>query len=61
MASGTIATVFFDLGDTPGTPVLSPPPSHLVGFNVFPFAPSVLGTTRRCSTSSTSATTCTIS
>ena len=46
-ASDTPAVVFFDLGDTLGTPVLSPPPYHLVGFNVFPFAQSVLGELQR--------------
>jgi len=38
-----ITTVFFDLGDTLGTPVLSAPPSvHVVGFNVFAAAWPVL-------------------
>jgi len=46
-ASDAPAVVFFDLGDTLGTPVLSPPPYHLVGFNVFPFAQSVLGELQR--------------
>ena len=46
-ASDTPAVVFVDLGDTLGTPVLSPPPYHLVGFNVIPFAQSVLGELQR--------------
>jgi Haloacid dehalogenase-like hydrolase len=37
-----IAVIFFDLGGTLGVPVLSPPPIHLVGFNVFDFAQPVL-------------------
>src|SRR4051794_21928350 len=37
-----IKTVFFDLGDTLGTAVLSPPPSRLVSFDVFPFVPPLL-------------------
>jgi bacterial leucyl aminopeptidase len=42
MAASTISTVFFDLGDTLGTPVLSPPPAHLVGFEVFAFTTTIL-------------------
>jgi FMN phosphatase YigB (HAD superfamily) len=42
MAPKPIGTVFFDLGDTLGTPELSPPPIHLVGFHVFPFVPDLL-------------------
>jgi FMN phosphatase YigB (HAD superfamily) len=38
----TVTTIFFDLGDTLGTPVLSSPPIHLAGFNVFDFVPSLL-------------------
>jgi len=34
--------VFFDLGDTLGTPVLSSPPIHLVGFEIFDFTVPVL-------------------
>ena len=34
--------VFFDLGDTLGEPMLSPPPHHIAGFNVFPFVPDLL-------------------
>jgi FMN phosphatase YigB (HAD superfamily) len=37
-----IGVVFFDLGDTLGTPVLSPPPVHLAGFEPFAFAAQVL-------------------
>ena len=33
---------FFDLGDTLGTPVLSAPPVHLIGFDVFDFTAPVL-------------------
>jgi hypothetical protein len=37
-----IAVVFFDLGGTLGSPSLSPPPIHLVGFEVFDFTLPVL-------------------
>jgi hypothetical protein len=37
-----VTTVYFDLGDTLGTPVLSPPPIHLIGFQVFDTAMPVL-------------------
>jgi leucyl aminopeptidase len=37
-----VGTVFFDLGDTLGTPVLSPPPVRLAGFAAFEFAAPVL-------------------
>jgi len=40
--SQSITTIFFDLGGTLGAPVLSPPPVHLVGFDVFDFAVPVL-------------------
>lgn len=42
MESVRITTVYFDLGDTLGTPVLSPPPIHLIGFEVFDTAMPVL-------------------
>jgi FMN phosphatase YigB (HAD superfamily) len=42
MPGSNVSTIFFDLGDTLGTAVLSPPPPHLVGFQVFDFALSVL-------------------
>src|SRR5947209_3777907 len=42
MATDRIDAVFFDLGDTLGTPVLTPAGLQLEGFNVFPFAPPVL-------------------
>jgi hypothetical protein len=42
MAVPQIAAVFFDLGATLGSPVLSPPPRHLVGFEVFDFTVPVL-------------------
>jgi leucyl aminopeptidase len=41
-----VTTIFFDLGDTLGTPVLSSPPVHLEGFNVFGFVPSLLAELR---------------
>src|SRR3954453_6625090 len=34
--------IFFDLGDTLGSAVLSPPPLHLIRFDPYPFAPGVL-------------------
>jgi haloacid dehalogenase-like hydrolase len=37
-----VAVVFFDLGETLGSPVLSPPPIHLIGFTVFDFTIAVL-------------------
>jgi hypothetical protein len=37
-----IAVVFFDLGGTLGSPILSPPPIHLVGFEVSDFTLPVL-------------------
>jgi FMN phosphatase YigB (HAD superfamily) len=37
-----VQAVFFDLGETLGRPVLSAPPVHLVGFEVFDFTVSVL-------------------
>jgi leucyl aminopeptidase len=37
-----IAAVFFDLGDTLGTATIGGAPPHLVGFDVFPFVPSLL-------------------
>src|SRR4051812_18096606 len=37
-----VASVFFDLGDTLGTPVIGGSPPHLTGFDVFPFVPAVL-------------------
>src|SRR5436305_7430100 len=39
-----IAAIFFDLGDTLGTAVLSGSPLHLTGFDVFPFVPALLAT-----------------
>lgn len=41
-AAPQIAAVFFDLGATLGSPILSPPPIHLVGFEVFDFTVLVL-------------------
>ena len=37
-----VTTVFFDLGNTLGTPVVSPSPPQLTGFDVFDFAVPVL-------------------
>jgi len=42
MAGNSVAVIFFDLGDTLGTPSFSPPPVHLAGFDVFPFVPTLL-------------------
>jgi len=42
MDGNTVRVIFFDLGDTLGAPVFSPPPRHLAGFNVFPFVPPLL-------------------
>lgn len=42
MSSVHVEAVFFDLGDTLGSPVLSGQPPALVGFDVFPFVPAVL-------------------
>src|SRR4051812_11378252 len=42
VAEANVAAVFFDLGDTLGTPVLGGRPPKLVGFDVFPFVPAVL-------------------
>jgi hypothetical protein len=47
MTASTISAIFFDLGDTLGTPVLSPPPSRLVRFDVFPFVPPILDDLKR--------------
>lgn len=41
-AAPRIEVVFFDLGATLGSPVLSPPPIHLIGFKVFNFTKPVL-------------------
>jgi Peptidase family M28 len=38
----SVQVIFFDLGDTLGTAVLSPSPVHLVGFEVFQFVPQLL-------------------
>lgn len=37
-----IDVIFFDLGDTLGSAVVSAPPPHLAGFNVYPFVPALL-------------------
>ena len=42
MSASSVSVVFFDLGATLGTPVLSPPPVRLTGFDVFDFAVPVL-------------------
>jgi bacterial leucyl aminopeptidase len=38
----SVKIIFFDLGDTLGQAVLSPPPVHLVDFDVFPFVGDLL-------------------
>src|SRR5262245_60886700 len=38
----TIRVIFFDLGDTLGSAVLSPPPVHLFAFDVYPFVAGLL-------------------
>jgi FMN phosphatase YigB (HAD superfamily) len=38
--------IFFDLGDTLGSAVLSPPPARLIRFDPFPFAQALLATLR---------------
>jgi extracellular elastinolytic metalloproteinase len=38
----SVKIIFFDLGDTLGQAVLSPPPVHLVEFDVFPFVGDLL-------------------
>jgi FMN phosphatase YigB (HAD superfamily) len=45
--SDKIAAVFFDLGDTLGTAVVSAEPVHLTGFKVFPFVPDLLESLRQ--------------
>ncbi len=42
MESQSISVVFFDIGDTLGYPVVSPPPSHLESLNVYPYVPNIL-------------------
>src|SRR4051812_30384364 len=42
MSKSKIAVVFFDLGDTLGTAVFGGNPPRLTGFNVFPYAKTVL-------------------
>ena len=41
-----ISAIFFDLGDTLGTPILSVSPIRLVGFSVFPYGRTVLAKLR---------------
>lgn len=41
-----LQVIFFDLGDTLGTAILSPPPVHLVTFDVYPFAAGLLADLR---------------
>ena len=38
----TIRVIFFDLGDTLGSAVLSPSPVHLVAFDAYPFVAGLL-------------------
>jgi bacterial leucyl aminopeptidase len=42
----SVKIIFFDLGDTLGQAVLSPPPVHLLEFDVFPFVGDLLTTLR---------------
>src|SRR5258708_21295972 len=42
----TIRVIFFDLGDTLGSAVLSPPPMHLVAFDAYPFVFQLLSDLR---------------
>lgn len=37
-----ITSVFFDIGDTLGTPKFSSPPSHLEGLYIYPYIPDIL-------------------
>lgn len=39
---GASDVLFFDLGDTLGSAVLSPPPVHIIRFNPFPFVQELL-------------------
>jgi hypothetical protein len=42
----TPKVVFFDLGDTLGSPVLSPPPIHIIRFDPFPYVQGLLAALR---------------
>jgi bacterial leucyl aminopeptidase len=42
MNETTTQAVFFDIGDTLGTPRLSPPPSHLERLDIYPHIPNIL-------------------
>ncbi|MCY7336527.1 MAG: M28 family peptidase [Chamaesiphon sp.] len=36
------SVIFFDIGDTLGTPKISSPPAHLVGIDIYPYIPNIL-------------------
>jgi hypothetical protein len=42
MSESTRPAVFFDIGDTLGSPIISPPPYHLEGLNIYPYVRRVL-------------------
>ncbi|TBR59206.1 hypothetical protein B4U84_25585 [Westiellopsis prolifica IICB1] len=42
MNGSRTSIVFFDIGDTLGTPKISPPPSRLEGLDIYPYIPNVL-------------------
>jgi bacterial leucyl aminopeptidase len=37
-----VTVVFFDIGDTLGSPKISPPPYHLESLNIYPYIPGIL-------------------
>jgi bacterial leucyl aminopeptidase len=37
-----VPVVFFDIGDTLGSPKISPPPYHLESLNIYPYIPGIL-------------------
>ncbi len=42
MSESTQTTVFFDIGDALGSPIVSPPPYHLEGLDIYPYVRYVL-------------------
>lgn len=42
MGKTTAQAVFFDIGDTLGSPMISPPPSRLEGLDIYPHIPNIL-------------------
>jgi hypothetical protein len=42
MSESTQPAVFFDIGDTLGSPIISPPPYHLEGLDIYPYVRHVL-------------------